>query len=270
MSESAAPGAPPKFTPHLPAPRRGWEGWSRPHSSPILLAPEAELGAPAFGRTRGGRRLLHGALLVARDLAIVLLLFLLVRATVESFSVDGFSMQPTLQDRDRVLVNKFSYLRIDPSFLGWIPVVGDELSKERFLIHGPRRGDIVVFDDPRFQGEEIVKRVVGLPGETVEIRQGNVYVNGRRLEEPYLDIPWFENRPAVFVTPGHYFVLGDNRTASVDSRSIGPVPRAAIVGKLSLVYWPPARFTIGPNLPLGDTPPHLQDATPQAVAQPAR
>lgn len=218
------------------------------------------------GRSRR-RRLASTALVIARDLAIVLLLFLMLRAGVEGFSVDGLSMQPTLHDRDRVLVNKLSYRRIELGFLSWVPIWGDDLAEERFLIHGPRRGDIVVFDDPRFLGEEIVKRVVGLPGETVEIRSGVVFIDGRRLDEPYVDRASNDNRPPLVVPPGYYFVLGDNRNQSVDSRSLGPVPLDAIVGKLALRYWPLERFAIGPNLPFGLENSHVGDAPTEGASE---
>lgn len=268
MHENAGRAAEPRFVPRSPPPRRGWEGWARPHGSTSLLPP-IPVASPARARPWPWRSGLRWTLLTARDLAIVLLLFLLLRATVEGFSVDGLSMQPTLHDRDRVLVNKISYQRVEPRFLGWVPVVGDSLSKERFLLGGPQRGDIVVFDDPRFQGDEIVKRVIGLPGETVELRGGSVFVDGRELEEPYVTAPSSDYRPPLLVPEETYYVLGDNRSASVDSRNLGPVPLAAIVGKLSLRYWPLRRLSLGPNLPFGLATPHVAKA-PSQDGQPTR
>jgi signal peptidase I len=102
----------------------------------------------------------------------------------------------------------------------------------------PKRGDIVVFRYPRDPSRDFIKRVVALPGETVEIKAGQVYVNNQRLEEPYImDNPTYSKEPAV-VLPDQYFVLGDNRNNSSDSHVWGPVPVDNVIGKAWLTYWP--------------------------------
>jgi len=125
-------------------------------------------------------------------------------------------MEPNLHTDQRLVVEKVSY---------------------RF--HGPRRGDIVVIRVPS-QGEELlIKRVVGLPGETVEIRDGRVYIDGQLLDEPYASGSTRQGRTAqVVVPPLHVFVMGDNRDHSNDSRAFGPVPIDNIVGRAWLSYWP--------------------------------
>lgn len=149
---------------------------------------------------------------------VSLILALLIRGfVVESFLVDGVSMEPTLHDGERLLVNKLVY---------------------RF--HPPERFDIVVFRYPRDPSREFIKRVIGLPGETVEIVEGQVYVNGRPVEEPYVENRGPDFYPPTTVPPGHVFVLGDNRPHSDDSRSGWTVPVREIIGKAFLVYWPPA------------------------------
>jgi len=149
---------------------------------------------------------------------VSLILALLIRGfVVESFLVDGISMEPTLQDGERLLVNKLVY---------------------RF--HPPERFDIVVFHYPRDPSRDFIKRVIGLPGETVEIVEGQVYVNGRPVEEPYVVNRGPDFYPPITVPPGHVFVLGDNRPHSDDSRSGWTVPVREIIGKAFLVYWPPA------------------------------
>jgi signal peptidase I len=156
------------------------------------------------------------------DLAIaVVVCVLLITYVVQAFKVQGTSMSPQLRDGERILVNKLIYY------------VGDI-----------RRGDVVVFWYPEDPDLSFIKRVVGLPGETVEIRAGAVYVDGRLIDEPYVDNENAERRsfPALEVRPGHYFVLGDNRKGSNDSRSWGLVPERYVYGKAFLRIWPPSGF----------------------------
>jgi signal peptidase I len=156
------------------------------------------------------------------DLAIaVVVCVLLITYIVQAFKVQGTSMSPELRDSERILVNKFVY------YLGDI-----------------ERGDVVVFWYPEDPDLSFIKRVVGLPGETVEIRAGAVYVDGRLVDEPYVDEENAERRsfPPHDIRPGHYFVLGDNRKGSNDSRSWGLVPERYIYGKAILRIWPPAEF----------------------------
>lgn len=146
--------------------------------------------------------------------AVVIALFInlfLAQAT----QVLGQSMEPTLHSSQRVVIEKISY---------------------RF--HGPRRGDVVVIDSPK-QSEMLIKRVVGLPGETVEVRDGRVLVDGQLLEEDWPTRVGGGSYGPHTVPPLHVFVLGDNRGASNDSRSFGPVPIEHIVGHAWVSYWPP-------------------------------
>lgn len=144
-------------------------------------------------------------------IALLINLFL-ARAT----RVLGQSMEPTLHSSQRVVVEKVTY---------------------RFL-HGPRHGDIVVMDMPD-QAEMLIKRVVGLPGETIEVRGGYAYVDGTQLDEPWIRRPGGRDFGPLTIPPLHVFVLGDNRGASNDSRSFGPVPIDYVVGRAWFSYWPP-------------------------------
>jgi len=130
--------------------------------------------------------------------------------------VYGQSMEPNLHTSQRLVIEKVSY---------WF--------------HGPRRGDIVVLKIPEQGSEPLIKRVIGLPGETVAIHDGLVYIDGQPLKEPYLDRPTPGQMPETVVPPLHVFVLGDNRAHSNDSRAFGPVPRRYIIGRAWLSYWPP-------------------------------
>ncbi len=144
-------------------------------------------------------------------LIAVLINFFLAQAT----QVHGQSMEPTLHSNQRLVVEKVSY---------------------RF--HGPRRGDIVVLKSPQRDSELLIKRVIGLPGETVELRRGEVYINGQKLDEQYLEGSTGGNWGPLTVPPLHVFVLGDNRNFSNDSRAFGMVPIKNIVGRAWLCYWP--------------------------------
>jgi signal peptidase I len=165
-----------------------------------------------------GRRLVRFLRDVLETFLPALLIALLINVFVgQATRVEGQSMEPNLHTDQRLVVEKVSY---------------------RF--HGPQRFDIVVLRLPS-QGEELlIKRVIGLPGETVEIKNGHVYINGQQLDEPFTAE---ETRPGryakVTVPPLHVYVLGDNRSRSNDSRSFGPVPIENIVGRAWLSYWPP-------------------------------
>ena len=146
---------------------------------------------------------------------------LIVVFVVQPVKVEGTSMQPHLSDQERIFVNKFIY-----------------------HFSGVDRGDVVVFWYPRDETKSLIKRIIGLPGETVEIRSGLVLVDSEPLVEPYLD-PDFIDRLSfgpVLVPEGSYFVLGDHRDSSNDSRNWGPVPAIKIFGKAFLRYWPISKF----------------------------
>lgn len=143
-------------------------------------------------------------------IALVINLFL-----AQATQVLGQSMEPNLHSSQRVVVEKVTY---------------------RFF-HGPRRGDIVVIDLPG-QTEMLIKRVVGLPGETIEVRSGKVYIEGEQIDETWTVNPGGSNYGPQTIPPLYVFVMGDNRGASNDSRSFGPVLIDHIVGHAWFSYWP--------------------------------
>ena len=182
---------------------------------------------------------------VARDIieAVVLAaaVFLLLQATVRNFKVDGSSMDPTLEGGQYLLVNRLVYLRLDMERLSSIvPFWKAEDNSPRYAVHSPNRGEVIVFKFPRDETKDFVKRVVGLPGEVIEMKNGDVIVNGEVLEEPYLAPNNKDNstRDPIQLKDGEYYVLGDNRARSNDSRNWGPVPEANLRGKVWMVYWP--------------------------------
>ena len=216
-------------------------GWK-----PGLRHPPPEPGLPAFATEpppSTARAVTEIPLLI---LVAALIAFLVKTFVAQPFYIPSESMVPQLKVNDRVVVSKLAY-----------------------HLHSPRRGDIVVFDNPdeaTFPGqtvhrnvviriirdigtavgvvqpstEEFIKRVIGLPGDTVEGRQGHVYVNGRLLIEPYLSSTVFTSDfPMQTVPPGELWVMGDNRTNSKDSRVFGPIRIKTVVGRTILRIWPP-------------------------------
>jgi signal peptidase I len=161
---------------------------------------------------------------LVHDLSVaVLFCFFLITFVAQAFRVQGTSMLPLLSDGERIVVNKFVY---------------------RF--HAIQRGDVAVFWYPKDPSVSFIKRVVAVPGDVVEIRTGVLYVNGVRVQEDYLK-PGFRDQdsyPPVEVKTGYYYVLGDHRNSSNDSRSWGEVPEKYIYGKAMFRFWPLSRIGI--------------------------
>ena len=180
---------------------------------------------------------------IAREIVeavlLALVVFLLLQATVRNFKVDGSSMFPTLEQGNYLLVNRLVYFRLDTARLSRVvPFWKVTDPNPRFALHAPRRGEVIVFQFPLDPTKDFVKRVVGVPGDTIELRDGNVLIDGMPAPEPYLERKDNSNDGPLFLGPGEYYVLGDNRRSSNDSRSWGPVPETNILGKVWLVYWP--------------------------------
>jgi signal peptidase I len=181
------------------------------------LAPPAEL-ALCEESPEAPPRLLRVLFELLHDFSIaVLFCFFLITFVVQAFRVQGASMLPLLADNERIIVNKFIY-RFEPI----------------------RRGDVVVFWYPMDPSVSFIKRVVGVSGDVVELRRGVLLVNGKRIEEPYVEARYQDDRsyPPVEVSEGHYYVLGDHRRGSNDSRNWGEVPERYIYGKAWFRFWP--------------------------------
>jgi signal peptidase I len=183
---------------------------------------------------------------IARDLIetviLALLIFVGVRAMVQNFRVEGSSMEGSLHNGQYILVNKAVYFKVDLGFLDFLPFLDVGKNSEHYIFRAPRRGDVVVFRFPNQPSRDFIKRIIGEPGDTVEVRDGLVFVNGGALDEKYiLEKPTYSFGPEV-VPDGQYFVLGDNRNNSYDSRSWGFVPESNIVGRAWVSYWPFSHF----------------------------
>ena len=169
--------------------------------------------------------------------------FLVLQASVQNYRVQGLSMEPTLAHQQHLLVSKLSYVALpfQPALAATIEASNDS---RRYVFNPPQRGDVVVFHIRDRQSADLVKRVIGLPGETVEMREGRVYIDGELLPEPYLAGFDDADGPPVLVPADHYFVLGDNRSVSYDSRIMGPIPQEDIIGKAWISYWPLSRLDV--------------------------
>jgi signal peptidase I len=169
-----------------------------------------------FPPLRGELRTWTRDLAVALGLALVIIIFL-----YQPVKVEGTSMAPLLSDQERIFINKFVY-RFEPI----------------------DRGDVVVFWYPLDRSKSFIKRVVALPGETLEIRFGHVYINGQEMSEPFVPANYLDGSSygPVQIPAGNYFVMGDHRDSSNDSRVFGPVGRPYIYGKAVFAYWPVDHF----------------------------
>jgi signal peptidase I len=149
-------------------------------------------------------------------IVLALLFSFLIRTyIIQPYRVDMTSMVSTLYPNDLVLVDKLSY-----------------------RLHQPSRGDVIVFQPPLDTKDKYIKRIIGLPGETIEIKNNTVYINEKPLNEPYINSPMLGDMQLTEIPDGYIFVMGDNRSVSLDSRSFGSVRISSVVGKAVVVYWP--------------------------------
>jgi signal peptidase I len=162
---------------------------------------------------------------ILREVVITVLIavavFALLRLTVQAYTVFQQCMEPNFYEDDCIMVNKVCYRFSDP-----------------------QRGDVIVLEPPFESQHPFIKRVIGLPGETVEIEGGYVFIDGIAIEEQYTMAPPDYTMPATEIPENEYFVLGDNRNDAYDSHAWGPVPRYNIIGKAWFIYWPPSKWGV--------------------------
>jgi signal peptidase I len=193
-----------------------------------MSEPASEAGLPAAVSSAVAAERPRSTLITTiawfRDLMLsVLIAVLVILFLYRPVKVEGTSMMPSLYDQERLFINQFSY---------------------KFGLGDIKRGDTVVFWYPEDTTKSYIKRVIGLPGDTVAVQDGYVIVNGKRLVENYIPPEYRDDRPypPTVVPPNEYFVLGDHRISSNDSRAWGFVPRNYIYGKAVFVFWPPDRI----------------------------
>ncbi len=209
-----------------------------------LVLPRPVEEAPPRPRRRWRRT----ARELVETLILALLIFLVVRSAVQNFRVEGSSMLPSLADGQYLIINKAIYTHINLRPLERVlPFLDFGDDPEWYIFRKPRRGDVVVFRFPNDPNRDFIKRIIGEPGDTVEVRGSVVYINGQPLDESYLENPPTYTYGPATVPPKQYFVLGDNRNNSYDSHVWGFVPRENIIGQAWLSYWPTDSFGLVPN-----------------------
>jgi signal peptidase I len=202
---------------------------------------------------------------LAETLLLAALIFLAVRASFQNFRVEGASMEPSLQNGEYLIVNKLTYAELDLSVLNWLPFFDAGNDPVHHLWNTPERGDVIVFRAPTSPNRDFIKRIIGLPGDTVSIDSttGQVQVNGNTLDEPYIqgrtqctqsatpkctfNVPPASSSAARDTCGSDecYFVMGDNRQNSSDSRGGWMVPIENIIGKTLVTYWNDGSPNIG-------------------------
>lgn len=152
---------------------------------------------------------------VVETVGLAVIIFLIIRIGIQNYRIEGQSMEPNFHDGEYLIVNKLAYR------------LGEY-----------ERGDVIVFQYPNDPSKDYIKRIIGLPGDTVEIRDGQLFVNNTQIEEPYLHMPNTRDEPPTVVEAGHLYVMGDNRPASSDTRSWGQLGQNFVIGQAWLAIWP--------------------------------
>lgn len=175
---------------------------------------------------------------ILETLLFTFFIVFLVKAATQNFRIEGASMLPTLHEGEYLIINKIIYKLVEPE-----------------------RGDIIVLQYPNDRSRDFIKRVIGLPGDTLSISNGQVTVNGVVLDEPYISAPP-SNEDTWTVPEGQYFVMGDNRPNSSDSRSWSFLPASDIIGRAWVVYWWPEDWQLVPHHPHPSVPDPLTTSLP--------
>ncbi|MHB1133820.1 MAG: signal peptidase I [Chloroflexota bacterium] len=182
---------------------------------------------------------------ILRTLGEALVIFLLISYLTGRFEVHQLSMEPNFHEGQRVVVSRLEVL-----WPAWLVRAAEAAGEQREESVALQRGQVVVlYRNADRDGDPLIKRVVGLPGEHIELRDGRVWVDEQPLDEPYLDgvrTTCPTRCEPITLGPGQYYVLGDNRANSLDSRSFGPVPASRILGRVVLRYWPLDQLALYP------------------------
>lgn len=161
---------------------------------------------------------------LVETIVLTLVIFFLVRTVIQNYRIDGISMEPNFHNGQFLIINKLAY-----------------------RLGEPARGDVIVFHYPRDPSRDFIKRVIGLPGDTVEVRSGQVIVNGEIIDEPYEPSPGTYDSEPVTLPEDQLFVMGDNRNNSSDSHIWGALPMENVIGKAVVSYWPPSDWGLVTN-----------------------
>ena len=187
---------------------------------------------------------------IAETLALAVLLFVMVQALAQNYVVTGSSMEPSIHDNELIIVNKAIYFSIDRDLLDdYLPFVDLPEGDDVYLFHGPQRGEIIVLNAPKQDNLDLIKRIIGMPGDTIAFdnRGGAISINGVEIAETWFSEGQRTNGRDIVLGVDEYFVMGDNRRSSQDSRHWGTIGRDDIIGKALLSYWPPEDIGLSPH-----------------------
>jgi signal peptidase I len=210
--------------------------------SDLDYRPAADPEEPISRSSVAIRRIDQGKALlweIAQTVLLTIAIFLSVRLVVQNFRVEGASMDPTLRSGQFLLINKVTYARVDGTPIDPLLPARNDRGTIHYVFGGPNRGDVIVFRSPGSPDKDFIKRVIGLPGESVRIVDGRVFVNGREIDEPYLTHHATYDLETKKIPSDSFFVLGDNRPNSSDSHLGWFVPADSIIGRAWVSYWPP-------------------------------
>jgi len=177
---------------------------------------------------------------------LAIVIFIFVQLAIQNYKVEGASMNPTLEENQMLIANKLVYLKINWQRVSKLfPFIEINHATSSYIFSQPKRGDIIIFQWSINREKNLVKRIIGLPRDTLEIRRNKVYLNGVEFREMYLFEPEFrlQSMEKLIIPSGHYFVLGDNRRQSNDSRHWGLVSESDIIGRIWFIYWPFESFS---------------------------
>lgn len=191
---------------------------------------------------------------ILETVLLTAIVFLLVHSLIQNFKVEGSSMEPTLHTGQYLLVNKAAYTAVDTSFLRFVPGLTALNHSEIEPFGSPKPGDVIVFRFPKDETKDFIKRIIAGPGDTVQVRNGQIWVNGHIIDEPYLQDHPSYTLPLQTIPADNYFVLGDNRNNSSDSHVWGVVPKENIIGKAWVIYWPVRNMGLVDNYALAVGP----------------
>ncbi len=204
-----------------------WQGTERTNeSAPAGVAADALPSVASSPAAAGGFAASLGNILreLLETVVLTLVIFFLVRTVIQNYRIDGISMEPNFHNGQFLIINKLAY-----------------------KLGEPQRGDVIVFHYPRDPSRDFIKRVIGVPGQTVEVRSGQVIIDGKPIDEPYGPAAGSYDAAPTLVPPGQLFVLGDNRNNSSDSHSWGLLPLDKVIGRAVMSYWPPSLWQIISN-----------------------
>ena len=186
--------------------------------------------------TRTGLKIVRELLVTA---ALAGLAFFLIQTSFQNFQVEGSSMEATLEPSQLVLVNKLLYRQFGVGSLNkFVPFLDRDGDGVIQPFHEPSRGEVIVFRFPGDPDRKFIKRIIGVSGDVVRISRGVVILNGVQLEESYVENRGNYTIDSLTVPEGHYWVMGDNRAGSSDSKDWGALPRENVIGKAWVTYWP--------------------------------